>query len=298
MSVNAESNSLPHLSIQYSDYAVWEKEFLESEKATKQINFWKEELSGIKGIIKFPVDHQRPVKPTCNGASMEFELEEELCDKCREFIKQENLTLFMFLETVYAAELYLYTRETDICIGVPVANRIIPEWKKLIGFFANTIAVRNRIQPSSSFKDVLRINKEHIARCFLNINVPFEQVVKEIHFIRDKAFTPLVQYFFALQNFTRNKMTLDGSEMELINVGQNTAMFEMTMMMYETGSNIKGLIEYNTDLFNRETIGQFIQTYKSILTQVLEHPDQPLDRISAVKESVVAGTGEAEDYLF
>ena len=298
MSVNAESNSLPHLSIQYSDYAVWEKEFLESEKATKQINFWKEELSGIKGIIKFPVDHQRPVKPTCNGASMEFELEEELCNKCREFIKQENLTLFMFLETVYAAELYLYTRETDICIGVPVANRIIPEWKKLIGFFANTIAVRNRIQPSSSFKDVLRINKEHIARCFLNINVPFEQVVKEIDFIRDKAFTPLVQYFFALQNFTRNKMTLDGSEMELINVDQNTAMFEMTMMMYETGSNIKGLIEYNTDLFNRETIGQFIQTYKSILTQVLEHPDQPLDRISAVKESVVAGTGEAEDYLF
>lgn len=140
-----DTKSLKDIDIQYSDYAYYEKEFLESEESKRQLQFWKEELKGVKGILDFPIDKKRPTLQTFNGKSLNFEIDKEITSNIKGYINKNNISLFMLLESVYALELFRYSGDSDICIGVPVANRKDDDLKNIIGFFANTVIIRNKM---------------------------------------------------------------------------------------------------------------------------------------------------------
>lgn len=114
-----DTKSLKDIDIQYSDYAYYEKEFLESEESKRQLQFWKEELKGVKGILDFPIDKKRPTLQTFNGKSLNFEIDKEITSNIKGYINKNNISLFMLLESVYALELFRYSGDSDICIGVP-----------------------------------------------------------------------------------------------------------------------------------------------------------------------------------
>lgn len=291
-----DTKSLKDIDIQYSDYAYYEKEFLESEESKRQLQFWKEELKGVKGILDFPIDKKRPTLQTFNGKSLNFEIDKEITSNIKGYINKNNISLFMLLESVYALELFRYSGDSDICIGVPVANRKDDDLKNIIGFFANTVIIRNKMDLDESFNSYINKNKKVISSVFSNLDIPFEEVINNVSFKRDAAYNPLNQYSFTLQNFNQDEFQLKDIKIKTIDTDYNSAKFEMTMTLYEEENSIKGILEYNTDLFYEETVVNFIDNYKKLIEGLIENDEAKISNISLdedIDESI-----DEEDYTF
>lgn len=292
---------IPELKVQYVDFAEWENNFLESEKAKKQLLFWKTELQNVKGILDFPIDKERPQIQTFSGSAIEFELDKELVSKCMKYCKKNNISLFMLLETVYALELYRYSSDEDICIGAPVSNRLDEKIKEVVGFFANTVTIRNRIIPSESFKETILRNKETISKVYSNVELPFEEVISNIEFKRNMAYSPLFQYMFIFQNFAIKEIELGDVKMKFMDLETSSSKFEMTMMLFEKENGISAMIEYNTDLFYKSTVESFINAFKYMVEYVVENEETsignlPLEKQMDFKKS--DNRDNEEDYSF
>lgn len=270
---------LPKLDIQYVDFSEWENNFVNSEKAKKQLEFWKNELHNVNGILNFPIDKERPSVQTFNGQVVEFQLDKELASICKKYCKDNNISLYMLLETIYAIELYRYSNDKDVCIGSPFSNRQDERAKQIIGFLANTIVIRNRIDPEESFKETVLRNKENISKIYSNIELPYEEVISNVKFNHNIAYSPLIQYMFVLQNFNGIEFELHDLKMKYVDFETSSAKFEMTMMLYESENGISGMVEYNTDLFHKSTINKFIDIYKFMIKYSLNNDELAINNI-------------------
>ncbi|AGF54208.1 3-oxoacyl-(acyl-carrier-protein) synthase/acyl carrier protein [Clostridium saccharoperbutylacetonicum] len=292
---------LPELDIQYADFSEWEHNFINSEKSKKQLEFWKTELHNVKGILNFPLDKERPSIQTFNGSKIDFRLDEELSAMCKEYCKDNNVSLYMLLETIYAIELYRYSNDNDVCIGSPMSNRRNESLRDIIGFIANTIVIRNKINPDESFKETLLRNKENISTIYSNIELPYEEIITNIKFERNISYSPLIQYMFVLQNFNGIDFEFCDLKMKYIELNTLSSMFEMTMMLYENKNTISGMLEYNTDLFNQSTINKFINTYKFMIKYILNNDEVTLDNILLSEEidsNYIDTRDKREDFSF
>lgn len=288
--------SIPDLKVQYVDFAEWEYKFLNSEKAGKQLSFWRDELKSVRGILNFPIDKERPAVQTFNGNKVEFKIDENLLLNCKKYCKAHNITLFMLLETVYALELCRYTNDNDICVGVPVSNRTDDSLKQVVGFFANTVTVRNKFTPDESARTALERSKETITKVYSNIELPFEEVISNIEFARNAAYSPLFQYMFVLQNFIVKEVELGHVKLNMVDAESTSSKFEMTMILYEKGNELYGILEYNKDLFYPATINKFIDVYKYIITYVIEHDETPVNSIP-LGEEIASNSSSIQNYI-
>ena len=292
---------IPELKIQYADFAEWENSFLSSEKAKKQLDFWKTELQNVEGILNFPIDKERPSVQTFNGKVVEFQLDEELASMCKTYCRNNNLSLYMLLETIYAIELYRYSNNNDICVGSPVSNRGDENTKEMIGFFANTIVIRNKINPEEPFKETVQRNKDNISKIYSNIELPYEEVISNVDFKRNLAYSPLIQYMFAFQNFNGIEFELNDLKIKFVSLDTSSSKFEMTMMLYENENSISGIVEYNTDLFNQSTINKFIDTYKFMIKYILNNDEITVNNILLGEQDetdYIDNRDKIEDYSF
>lgn len=280
LSKNADVVQPELLPITYSDYAFWQRQRSDNVNLEKSLTFWKKELAAPLPILELPSDRPRSANFSYEGALEKIRFSDELTTKIKKICKDEDVTIYMFLLTCFQALLYRYTNNTDIIVGCPVANRNRVEFEKIIGFFINMIPIRTPFNPTESFIDLLRRNKNLVLSSFEHQDIPFEKLVEIAQPSRDLSYNPIYQVMFAYQNFPLEKIHLPQVTMESIPVDRGASQIDIWLQMWEDHtSNLVGVLEYSTELFNRDSMQRFINHYTTLIENVIADKVQKVESI-------------------
>jgi amino acid adenylation domain-containing protein len=283
---NGEPSPLPDLPIQFADYCLWEKQWLESEGLQAEYEFWKQQLHDLP-VLSLPTDFPRPKVQEFRGAMKLFELPVPLSNALNAFSTKEGVTLFMSLMSAFAALLYRCSGQEDIPIGTPVANRNRPHTEELIGFFVNTLVLRVDLSKAPTYKDLLRRVRETTLNAFDHQELPFDRLVAALQPDRDLSRSALRQVVFAKQNLLNSSVELPGLTIEPVveetNLG--VARLDLALFMWEAEDRLMGALEYNTDLFEPSTIDRFIYYLQVVLEDMVSDPEHSIIELPPLIES-------------
>ena len=271
-----EAVSLPPLPIQYTDFAHWQRQWLQGEVLESQLSYWKEALSGELPVLELPTDHPRPAVQTFRGKRRPLVLPKILTDELKRLSRQEGVTLFMTLLAAFQILLHRYTDQDDIIVGCPIANRNRTEIEGLIGFFVNTLVLRSDMANTPTFKELLTQVSEVTQGAYDHQDLPFEKLVEELRPERDLSRNPLFQVMFVFQNVPRTPLELPGLKMKPLEVDPGTAMFELSLYMWEDAEGLRGFVEFNTDLFDSATIDRLVCHFKILLEGIVRDPGRSI----------------------
>jgi non-ribosomal peptide synthetase component F len=278
--LNGEPCPLAPLLVQYSDYSIWQREWLQGEALEKQVNYWRQKLQGITPL-NLPTDKPRPAIQTFDGGIETFTLPEAATSRLRHLSRTEDSTLFMTLLAVFKVLLAWHSGQTDIAVGAGIANRGRSELEPLIGFFVNTIVLRTDLAGNPTFRELLRRIRETTLGAYAHQDLPFERLLTELELIRDPSRPPLYQVVFGLDTLKRGGLELAGISCSLLGLlPVSAAKAELTMVLEDGGVNITGALEYNSELFSSATPKTLIALYTDLIVQIGERPDTSLDALS------------------
>ncbi|MEO6638315.1 MAG: amino acid adenylation domain-containing protein, partial [Ginsengibacter sp.] len=270
---------LSPLAIQYADYAIWQKKYLNEDTLHERLSYWKEKLHDVK-VLSLPTDYPRPAIQSTAGASVGFNFSKEMSASIQEFSLKNGCTLFMTLLAAFKVLLYRYSNQHDICVGTAVAGRQQKELEDLIGFFVNTLALRSEVKGDLTFDELLLQVKSTTLKAYEFQDIPFEKVVDAVIGGRNLSTDPLVQIMFALQN------TPDVASLSLKNVelsgeifANETAKFDLFLSLWEHDGCLQGGIQYCTDLYAKETIERMCDHYQKLLESIVNLSSEKIGKL-------------------
>ncbi|REJ55603.1 MAG: amino acid adenylation domain-containing protein [Microcystis aeruginosa DA14] len=278
------SSPLNPLSIQYGDFTLWQRQWLQGEVLQQQLDYWQKQLASAPALLSLPTDRPRPNQQSFAGGHLPFSLSWELTEKLTQLTQEQGVTLFMTLLTAYAVLLYRYTEQEDILIGTPIANRNRSEIEGLIGFFVNTLVLRIDLSGKPNFNQLLGRVREMTMDAYAHQDLPFEMLVEVLQPERDLSHAPLFQVDFLLQNSPPSPLELTGLTATPLTTENDTAKFDLTLAMENTGAELKGVWEYNTDLFDRSTIERLTGNFITLLEALVVNPQQPIFQLPLLTE--------------
>nr|WP_228014423.1 non-ribosomal peptide synthetase [Fortiea sp. LEGE XX443] len=276
---NKKASLLPELSIQYADYAVWQQKYLQGERLNTQLTYWKQQLENAKTILELPTDKPRTQLQTSVGKKHSLTLSPTLSNNLKSLSQQERVTLFMTLLAAFNTLLYYYTKQEDILVGSPIANRNRSELEGLIGFFVNTLVLRTNLSHNPSFKELLQQVRERALGAYAHQDLPFEKLVAELQLERTLNHSPLFQVWFVLQNAPKSNLELEGLNLSILESETGIVRHDLKLQLTEMPEGLQGFFEYKTDLFHATTIIRMAVVLETLLTTVVEQPDIQLDQL-------------------
>jgi amino acid adenylation domain-containing protein len=266
---------LPELPIQYGDFAVWQREWLQGDVLAEQLAYWKQQLADLP-VLQLPTDRARPAVPSFEGAHHAVRLPKALTRLLHALSRQEGVTLFMTLLTAFQVLLRRYAGQTDIVVGSPIANRTRGEIEGLIGFFVNTLVLRTDLSGEPSFREALGRVREVALSAYAHQDLPFEKLVEELQPERDLSRNPLFQVTFQLFSAPDVAGPSYDPTLPQFDVESGTAKFDLRLDLTETAQGLAGQFEYSTDLFDAETIERLAGHFLVLLEGIVTNPDQPI----------------------
>ncbi|QRN94792.1 non-ribosomal peptide synthase/polyketide synthase [Archangium violaceum] len=281
-----QPSPLPELSVQYADFAVWQRQWLQGETLDKQLSWWKQQLSGAPQALELPTDRPRPAVKTTHGAVHPLRLSRDLSDTLKELCQREGVTPFMLLLAAFQAVLHRYSGQEDIVVGSPIAGRHHGETEGLIGFFINTLVLRARLGANPTFRELLHQVKDTTLGAYEHQDIPFEKLVEELQPARDMSRTPLFQVMFVLQNTPISAQR--GGELSLSPIEDtegHAAKFDLTLNLGEVSGGFGGVLEYNTDLFDAATAARLAGHFRALLEAAVERPDVAVSELNLLTEA-------------
>ncbi|MFB1485365.1 amino acid adenylation domain-containing protein, partial [Corallococcus sp. RDP092CA] len=270
---------LPELPVQYADYAVWQRDWLQGEVLRQEEDFWKQKLAGAPQVLELPTDHPRPAVRGNAGALHRFSLSEPLVLRLRALAQQEEASLYMVLLAGWQALLSRYSGQQDISVGTPVAGRTQAETEGLIGFFVNTLVMRTDLSGAPDFLHLVRRVKQGALESFEHQHIPFEKLVEVLQPERSRSYTPLVQSMFALQNVPARKASLPDVKLQVLELESRTAKFDLSLFFLETAQGLAGAVEYSTELFEASSIQRMAEHLRMLFEGAVARPDEPVTRL-------------------
>ncbi|MEL6865598.1 MAG: amino acid adenylation domain-containing protein, partial [Bacteroidota bacterium] len=278
---------LAALQLQYADYAIWERMYLNDHLLAEKMAWWEKQLKGAD-TLQLPLDFPRPAIQSSRGARVQLQLSEGLSRALADLAKQQEATLFMTLLTAFKVLLYRYTGQYDICVGTPIVNRSQQELEQLIGFFLNNLALRSDLSGNPSFRDLLTRVKQTTLAAFSNRQVPFAQIVSKVAEQRDMSYSPLFQAVFVLNN-TPDSQEVDLSALELRQDSSKLIHSTTDLHLLVTDDEQLSLsFTYCRDLFHRETIERMVHHFERILEAIIQNPQIRIGEIPMVDEAQLA----------
>lgn len=268
--------ALPELSIQYADFAHWQRQWLQGAVLEQQLTYWKQRLGNSPPVLELPTDRARPARQTYRGTSQSLRLPSTLSEALKALSRQEGVTLFMTLLAAFQVLLARYTGQEDILVGSPIANRTRAEIKGLIGFFVNRLVLRTDLSGNPSFRELLQRVREVCLEAYVHPDLPFERLVEELQPERDPSHSPLFQVFFTLLNFTDDRPALSTLILSPVEVGSETATFDLTLSIVERADSLTATLNYNTDLFDTPTIARMLGHLQTLLVGAVANPGQSI----------------------
>lgn len=282
---NKKTITLAELPIQYGDFAIWQQEYLQGEVLTSLKNYWKHKLGGSLPVLQLPTDYPRPAVQSYKGKKYLFTVSKTLTTALKRLSQQAEATLFMTLLAAFKTLIYRYTQEDDIIIGTAIANRNLPQIEKLIGFFVNTLVLRTDASGNPSFLDLLARVKEVTLDAYNHQDLPFDKLVEEIQPERNLSHNPLFQVWFALNNSPMPSLEMGELTLTISEPDSATAQFDLSLDMVEEQEELRGSFEYNSDLFDADTITRIAENFQTLLAGIVANPDRYLSDLPILTEA-------------
>jgi amino acid adenylation domain-containing protein len=276
---------LPELDIQYADYAIWQRRWVQGDTLQKQAQYWKAALADAPALLQLPADRPRPTQHDFAGAFAKLVLDKQLTSALRDLSRRCGTTLFMTLLAAWAALLSRLSGQQDVVIGTPITNRGRAETEALIGFFVNTLALRLDLSGSPTVHELLDQAKAQTLAAQRHQDIPFEQVIAVIQPQRTLSYNPIFQVMFAWQNWPESSVALPGLEVTLLPSPQRSAKFDLTLFLQESGDTISGGIEYATSLFEAGTVQRYVGYLHNLLQAMVVADSQAMDRLPMLSDA-------------
>lgn len=270
--------SLPHLPLQYADYAYWQQQ--QDDAFAQQTTYWQQQLQEAPTILNLPTDYPRPAVKSTNGAIIPFKLPPELAQAVEQTAQQMGLTPFMITLAAYHLLLHRYTNQEDILVGVPIAGRNRPEVEGLIGVFINTLVMRLDLSGDPTARNLLQRVRQVALNAYANQDLPFEKLVDLLQPERQLSHSVLFQAMFNFHNAPEKPLTLPGIKTAPLLIDNGTAKFDLNMALFVEDGVLQGMVTYNKDLFAPETIHRLIGHYQTLLNSLVDHLDQPISTLT------------------
>ncbi|MBL1179045.1 non-ribosomal peptide synthetase [Pantanalinema sp. GBBB05] len=300
--VEARSPRLPELPIQYADFSHWQQQWLQGEVLNTQLRYWQQQLHDVP-LLNLPGARSHPLQPSHQGASQLLEFPQCLLDALEELSQAVGVTLFMTLLAAFQTLLHRYTGQTDIAIGSPIANRHHSELEGLIGFLVNSLVLRTDLSGNPTFREVLERVRDVTLAAYAHQDLPFEKLVEELQPVRSLGQNPLFQVVFALQNTPMEQLELPGLVLSPVALETKTARFALELYVWKCADNfrnlwgqgwqqsdgLRGVIVYNTDLFDPNTISTFQHHFQTLLEKIVASPESPLSALSLLTQEEQQG---------
>jgi len=268
-----QAKELSELSVQYGDYAIWERERADSTLLAPQIEYWKNKLESAPASIEIPLDYPRTFSLEHESALCSFQLDQATSESLKRLGRESAATPFMVLLAIFKALLARYTGQDDIVVGTPVSTRTVPELEGLIGCFINTHLLRTAVTQDITARELVNRVRTTVLESLAHPDVPFEVLVRELLTKQDMSRSPLFQIAFVLLN------TPGAQEYEVVSGGSN---LDMTLYMWEAEGKFSGSLEYDGALFHPHTIGCFTGCFLTLAAQMAARPDSPLMELALV----------------
>ncbi|BDI18012.1 hypothetical protein ANSO36C_38140 [Nostoc cf. commune SO-36] len=293
-----QPSPLLELPLQYADFAHWQREWLQGEVLQTQLTYWQQQLNGIS-MLHLPTDKPRPAIQSYEGATQFFELPKKLTDALEKLSQQEGVTFFMMLLAAFKTLLYRYTDQKDIAVGSPIANRNRSEIEGLIGFFVNSLVLRSNLSGNPTFREFLGRVREVTLGAYSQQDLPFDKLVEELHPERNLSYHPLFQVVFSLQNAPMSALELPGLVPSFMNIDLKKTRFDLELHLWkcsddfrslwganwENSEGLRGVIVYNTDLFDKATISRMLKHFKTLLSSIVANPEQRIANLPLLSEA-------------
>ncbi len=268
--------TLPELPVQYADFAIWQRGWLQGEVLGAQLGYWQRQLAGAPRLLELPLDRPRQAVQTYNGALRSVSLSLDLSAAVQGLCRQQGVTPFMALLAAWAVLLGRHAGQDDVLIGSPIAGRNRREIEGLIGFFVNTLVLRCNCSGNPSFRELLGRVRRTSLDAFTHQDLPFERIVEAVATERDLAVSPLFQVLFTVQTAQRGGPAIPGLDVSAVEVESGVAKFDLTLTLAESPSGFSGSIEYNTDLFDGGTAERLAARFASLLEAAAGDPGLPV----------------------
>jgi acyl carrier protein len=281
-----DESPLPPLTLQYADYAVWQRDWMSGAVLDDELTFWRERLTDVP-VLRLPIDRPRPPVRDSTGRVVEFTLPAVTTEALRTIAQDSGATMFMTLFGALTVLLGRYSGQDDIVVGTPVAGRSLAETEAMIGCFINTLVLRADLSGGPGFTEVLRRTRDDALSAYAHQDLPFEQLVDGLAVERDRSRTPLFQVMFAYAvEAGRPDRSLPGIEArEVGEIPQINTLFDLTLSVTEAGDRITGAFEYATDVFDEATIRRLVNAWLRLLEAIVAEPGRDVWELPVLAES-------------
>ena len=283
-----QPSPLSELPVQYADYALWQRGWLQGEVIEQQLSYWKQQLAGTSGVLELPTDHPRPPTPSYHGARLPIVMPANLPAAITALARQSGATPYMVLLAAFQLLLSRWSGQKDLVVGSPIAGRTERQTEGLIGFFVNTLVMRADVSDDPSFEELLARVKETALGAYAHQDIPFEKLVEHLQPQRDLSRQPLFQVMFAMQNVPRQTLELPGLRLLPMERPEGTSKFDLYLELISTPDSLYGAFEYATDLFERSTVERLLSSYVTLLEGIVAEPER------RVSEYALLGAAERQ----
>jgi amino acid adenylation domain-containing protein len=277
--------AFPELPIQYPDYAEWQRALLQGETYARLLSYWRDRLQGSPAVLELPADHPRPAAERHLGSLLRFEVPLTVAQAATRLARHEGTTLFMVLLAVYKVLLLRYSGQTDILVGSPIAGRDRPELEGLIGLFVNTLVLRTELSGDPSFREALKLVCDTCLGAYANQAMPFDKLVEELRPRRDFSHNPLFQVSFALQNTPFRSLSLRNLTVTPLDLAHPSAQFDLSLYIEENSTGMSGFFEYNTDLFEADTVTRMSGHFVTLLSAAVAEPNRRISDLPLLTDA-------------
>ncbi|MGZ9270912.1 MAG: amino acid adenylation domain-containing protein, partial [Candidatus Binatia bacterium] len=281
---SGKTSPLPELPVQYADYTVWQREWLQGENLENQLSYWRKQLEGLM-TLQLPTDCAHPAVRTYRGSSQALNFSARLSQAIKSLSQREGGTLFMTLLAAFQILLSRYSGQSDIVVGSPIAGRNRQETETLIGFFVNTLVLRADLSNHPTFRELLRQVRETTLEAHSHQDLPFEKLVEDLQPQRNLNQNPLFQVTFQLDDNSSQLLTLPAIDVEEMELDSGISRFDLSLSMIDNGKSFKGTLQYNTDIFNADTIDRMLGHYQRLLEGIVDNPEQRIDELALLTDA-------------